>query len=374
MDIKIRWEEKSKMNVLVIMNSTNVKLGGGIIQVILNYKEQLKNEDIYTTFAINCTENSNIPELLNDKNSRFVQLPNKKKNIISYCLKLHRLMHNKKIDVVHVHGNSANMLLELEIAKLNRIQCRIAHSHNSTCKHPKLNKLLNPIFKQTYTKALACSNLAGEWLFGKDNFTVLNNAINLNKFKYSNDIREMYRKKLNVSDNIKIIGHVGNINEQKNQEYLIRLFELYHKKNKDSLLLLIGDGPLKEKMINLVNQLGLKENVKFLGTKNDVNNWMQAMDIFVFPSKWEGFGMVLIEAQVSGLPVISSNVVPKIVKIEDNMIFLDIEKNTLEEWNNKIFDLLKITKNRIINDKDFNDYDITLQGKKILEFYKTNDK
>lgn len=374
MDIKIRWEKENKMNILVIMNSTDVKLGGGIIQVILNYKEQLKNEDVYMTFAINCIENSNIPELLNDKNSRFIQLPNKKKNILNYCLKLYRLMHDEKFDVVHVHGNSANMLLELGIAKLDGIQCRIAHSHNSTCKHPKLNNILKPIFKHTYTKALACSNLAGEWLFGKDNFTVLNNAIDLNKFRYSNDIRVIYRKELNVSENTKIIGHVGNINEQKNQEYLIRLFELYNKKNQDSLLLLIGDGPLKEKMLNLVNELGLKEKVKFLGMKNDVNNWMQAMDIFVFPSKWEGFGMVLIEAQVSGLPIISSNVVPEIVKIKYNMNFLDIEKNTLEEWNDKIVDLMEITKNRIIDDEDFYDYDIKVQGKKLLEIYRTNDK
>lgn len=362
------------MNVLVIMNSSSVKLGGGIIQVILNYKNILKDEDVFFTYAINCIENSNIPELLNGKNARFIQLPNKKKNFLKYCIKIFNLMHNNKFDVVHVHGNSANMLIELGIAKLNGIQCRIAHSHNSLCNHPRLNKVLIPIFQKTYTKALACSNLAGEWLFGKNNFMVLNNAIDLNKFKFSEKIRCAYRKKLNVDNNTTIIGHVGNINEQKNQEFLVRLFKLYHKENNNSLLLLIGEGALKEKLIELIYKLELKDYVKFLGIRNDVNNWMQAMDIFILPSRWEGFGMVLMEAQVSGLPIIASNVVPNEVKIENNMIFLDLNKNSLEEWNKNIINLLKSTKSRLINDSDFCDYDITVQGKRLLKYYKNNDK
>jgi glycosyltransferase involved in cell wall biosynthesis len=357
------------MNVLVIMNSTDVKLGGGIIQVILNYKKELEDEDINMTYAINCIKNSKIPDMLNSKKSSFIDLPNKKKNFLKYCIKLYKIMHSNKFDVVHVHGNSANMLIELGIAKLNGIPCRIAHSHNSTCKNPKLNRLLIPIFKKTYTKALACSEMAGEWLFGKNNFTVMNNAIDLNSFKFSKEIRYKYRKKLNVDENTKIIGHVGNINTQKNHEFLIRLFKLYNDENSNSLLILIGDGPLKQKVIDLVKKLQLQEKVIFLGIKNDVNNWMQAMDILVFPSLWEGFGMVLIEAQAAGLPVLASNVVPSIIKINDNVSFLDLNENTNEDWNKEILNLLNATRSRTIREDDFCDYDINKQGKKILEFY-----
>lgn len=360
------------MNVLVIMNSTNVKLGGGIIQVILNYKKQLENTDINMSYAINCVENSKIPEMLNDKNSNFINLPNKKKNFLQYCIKLYKIMHNNKFDVVHVHGNSANMLVELGIAKLNGIQCRIAHSHNSTCKNTKLNRLLIPLLKNTYTKAVACSEIAGEWLFGKNNFIIINNAIDLNKFKFSKDIRYKYREKLNVDENTKIIGHVGNINMQKNHEFLIKIFKLYNNENPNSLLLLIGDGPLRQKMIDLVRELELKEKVIFLGIKSDVNNWMQAMDILIFPSLWEGFGMVLIEAQATGLPILASNVVPSVVKINDNVSFFDLNKNTQEEWNCEISNLLNATKSRTTRDCDFNNYDINIQGKKILELYKND--
>ena len=372
--MKIIWEREYKMRVLVIMNSVDVKLGGGIIQVILNYKNQINEKNVYITFAINCVKDSGIPELLSDKNSNFVQLPNKKKKLLKYCISLNRLMKNNQYDVVHVHGNSANMLLELGIAKINKIKCRIAHSHNSTCKNPKLNKILMPIFKKTYTKALACSNLAGEWLFGKGNYEVLNNAIDLNNFKYSYDIREEYRKKIKVGKKTKVIGHVGNINEQKNQEFLIKVFSLYNKENRDSVLLLIGDGPLKEDVFSLVKKLDLESKVLFLGIQNDVNNWMQAMDIFIFPSKWEGFGMVLIEAQASGLPIIASNVVPSIIKIRNNVFFMDLYKNTLVEWKEQMSKLLKEENVREINENEFYNYDIKVQGKKLLKFYEYNSK
>ena len=113
----------------------------------------------------------------------------------------------------------------------------------------------------------------------------------------------------------------------------------------------------------------LQEKVIFLGIKNDVNNWMQAMDILVFPSLWEGFGMVLIEAQAAGLPVLASNVVPSIIKINDNVSFLDLNENTNEDWNKEILNLLNATRSRTIREDDFCDYDINKQGKKILEFY-----
>ena len=357
------------MKVLIIMNSTNVKLGGGIIQVILNYKKQLDKENIMQTYAINCIEDSTIPDLLIGKNSNFIQLPNKKNNLIKYFIQLNKIMKKNKFDVVHVHGNSANMLIELGIAKLNKIKCRIAHSHNTKCNHPLFNKVLKPIFKCTYTKALACSTLAGEWLFGQGKFEVLNNVINIKKFEFSEEVRKEYRKKLNIKDSTKVIGHVGNLNEQKNQEYLIRIFKTFCEKNNDSVLIMLGDGHLKKRLMDLTCQLKLQEKVKFLGIKNDVNNWMQAMDIFIFPSRWEGFGMVLIEAQAAGLPIISSNVVPNIVKIEKNMVFMDLEKDSVDKWANKSFEMLKENNNRIIDEKDFCDYDVEIQGKKLLNYY-----
>lgn len=373
MHTKIRWEKENDMNVLIIMNSTNVKLGGGIIQIILNYKKELDKKDISQTYAINCIENTNIPQLLNGRNSKFIQLPNKKEHLIKYCLELYRLMKDNKFEVVHVHGNSANMLIELLIAKLNKIPCRIAHSHNSTCKHKLINKILKPLFKKTYTKALACSNIAGEWLFGKNNFSILNNAIDLTKFCFSESIRETYRNKFKVNKETKIIGNVGNLNEQKNQEFLLRVFERYNKINPNSLLIIIGEGINKNKLISLSEELKINDSVKFLGLKTDVNCWMQAMDLFVLPSKWEGFGMVLIEAQAAGLPVLSSNVVPDTVKVNKDVYLLDLNKNSLSQWANNISELIEKPIDRSIDTKKFKEYDINVQSEKLLKYYGINN-
>lgn len=369
MRIKIRWEKEISMKVLIIMNSTNVKLGGGIIQIILNYKAELDNENISQTYAINCIENSKIPELLNGKNSEFIQLPNKKKNILKYVIKLYKIMNNEKFDVVHVHGNSANMLIELLIAKINKIPCRIAHCHNSTCNHKILNKILKPIFKHSYTRALACSNKAGDWIFGKGNYYILNNAIDLNLFKFSESIRQEYRKKLNVAKDTKVIGNVGNLNEQKNQEFLLRVFKKYNKINKNSILILIGEGKNRNKLEQLVNDLEITQYVKFLGLKNDVNCWLQAMDLLVFPSKWEGFGMALIEAQATGLPILSSNVVPSNVALTNNIHFLDLYKDSLNTWAKNMDIILKGEYDRKINIDKFKYFDIKTQGRNLLKYY-----
>ena len=372
MHIKIRWEKEINMKVLIIMNSTNVKLGGGIIQIILNYKAELDNENISQTYAINCIENSKIPELLSGENSDFVHLPNKKKNMFKYCVALYKIMHNSKFDVVHVHGNSANMLIELLIAKINKIQCRIAHCHNSTCNHKILNEILKPIFKRSYTMALACSNKAGDWIFGKNNYNILNNAIDLNLFKFSEKIRQDYRKKLNINENTKVIGNVGNLNEQKNQEFLIRIFEKYTKINKDSILIIIGEGINKSKLEQLAAKLKITPYVKFLGVRSDVNCWLQAMDLLVFPSKWEGFGMALIEAQATGLPILSSNVVPKNVNVTKTVHFLDLNKDSIDMWVKDVDNLLKRKQNRKIDIEKFKDFDIKVQGNKLVKYYEKN--
>lgn len=357
------------MKVLIMMNSTDVKLGGGIIQIILNYKNQFKDyNDIFFTYAINCIDNSIIPELFTEDNSEFIRIPNKKKSMFKYISFLNNLMKKNNYDVIHVHGNSSNMIIELLIAKFNKIPKRIAHCHNSTCSHPFFNKLINPLFKTTYTDALACSKVAGEWLFKKD-FSVINNAIDIDSFCFSYDMRKKLRKKIKVNDETKVIGHVGNLNEQKNQEFIINLFKIYHQKNNNSKLLLIGDGSLKSKLLNQVEKLNLKENVIFLGTQTNVNEWMQAMDLFIFPSKWEGFGMAALEAQASGLPVICSENVPKEIKISKNVSFVKLDSPT-ENWVNEIEKLLK-NNNRIIKKEDFNDYNITIQKNNLLKIYCT---
>ena len=185
---------------------------------------------------------------------------------------------------------------------------------------------------------MCCSELAGRWLFGdkeydKGNVYLLNNAINLDKFKYDEGIRERKRKELNIPEDTLVIGHVGRFVEQKNHRFLIDIFNEVHKENSNSLLLLAGQGPLMDEMKEKVKTLDLEENVRFLGQRNDINELYQAFDVFLFPSLYEGLGMVLIEAQCSNLLSAASTEARNIVKKNDNLLFLKLSNN-INNWKN----------------------------------------
>lgn len=244
------------------------------------------------------------------------------------------LMQRQKFDVVHVHGNSSTMGLELSLAKIEKVPVRIAHCHNSRCEHPKVHKLLYSLLRASYTQAVACSTLAGDWIFGCGNYTVLPNAIDLQKFQYNPEIRKRYREMLNIDEKTLLLGHVGNFNEQKNHEFLVNVFYEVQKQRKAKLILL-GAGPLQDTVKKQVSSLQMDDQVYFLGIRDDVNCWMQAMDVFVFPSRWEGLPVTLIEAQASGLHcVVSKNISGEVVINFNQMCMLSLSDT--KNWIKKI--------------------------------------
>ena len=153
---------------------------------------------------------------------------------------------------------------------------------------------------------MCCSELAGRWLFGDKAYDsgkvyLLNNAIDLDKFKYNESLRKEKRKELGIGEDTLVIGHIGRFVAQKNHTFLIDIFNELHKKNHNSLLLLVGQGPLKEEIENKVKELKLNDSVRFLGQRNDANELYQAFDVFCLPSLYEGLPVVGVEAQATGL-------------------------------------------------------------------------
>ena len=218
---------------------------------------------------------------------------------------------------------------------------------------------------------MCCTEYAGRWLFGdkifnKGKVNILNNAIDLDKFKYNEELRKQKRKELNISDDTIVIGHIGRFVAQKNHRFLIEIFNDLHKINNNTKLLLIGQGPLEDEMKNLTNKYKISDYVIFLGQRNDVNDLYNAMDIFALPSLYEGLGMVLIEAQCSGIKCIASSVVPKDVCITENINFLDFDS---ENWVN----YLKGLDNKYSRKAKFNElvnkYDIKKEALKLNQMY-----
>ena len=283
------------------------------------------------------------PDLENqikDSNSRYYKLPQRNK-FISYFFELSKIC--KKYDCIYVHSNSATATIELLTAKLSGVKQRIIHIHNSTCTHIRIHNMLKPFFFHSYTLAIACSGLAGEWAFGKKHpYYVLNNAIDVLKYRFSETVRFQVRRELSLENKL-VIGHVGKFNKQKNHLFLLDVFREILKRNRDAKLLLVGDGELKENIENKISEQQLTNSVILVGMKTNVENYLQAMDVFVFPSLYEGMPLSVLEAQASGLECILSDSITKDVDITNKVIFMSLKKSA-KDWSEVI--LSTNTKNR----------------------------
>lgn len=351
-------------------------VGGGVEAVVMNYYRNIDRSKIQFDFICD-NDSTNIPyEEIESLGGRVILIPPYQK-LISYQKKLRKILKENNYKIVHSHINTLSVF-PLYAAKKVGIPIRIAHSHSTTNKREwkknLLKQLLRPFSKKYATHYFCCSELAGRWLFGnkeydKGNVYLLNNAIDIDKFKYNEKIRKEVRTELGIKDDTLVIGHIGRFVEQKNHDFLIDIFKEVHDKNKNSILILVGQGPLMNDIKEKVKKLNIEDNVVFLGQRSDANRLYQAFDIFLLPSLYEGLGMVLIEAQVSGLPCIASTEVPIVAKITNNLDFIDINK--IDEWVDKIiFVSIKNRKDCSI-EADNNNYDIKKMVKSLESKYLT---
>ena len=248
-------------------------------------------------------------------------------------------------DIIHIHTAYWKGKVIEECAKKRGISKIIIHAHgigiwnqpdervrNELVKVH--NKVKNTLTLQDATDFWACSQVAADWLYGvnikKDSIKILNNAIPVEKYVFSQKIREDYRMSLGVKQDDFIFGHVGRFAYEKNHEFLIDVFHQVQKRISNAKLLLIGLGPLKERMVDKVHKLGLENKVIFLEKRNDVQNLFMAMDLFLLPSLFESFSIALLEAQTSGLKCIASNYVPSEVRLTEN---IDMQINKIQNQN-----------------------------------------
>ena len=240
--------------------------------------------------------------------------------------------HNSEYRVFHVHTQNAfYALLDAVSAKTAGIKKVIIHSHNSnTLYHVTAHKVAKAILQLMPINRFACSNEAGRWMFGNKSFQVIRNGIDTERFLFHPQIREEVRNEFNWNGQ-KIIGHVGRFNDQKNHLFLIKIFQKLHKIDPNTRLVLIGSGENEESVRQYIYQNNLKDCVDFLGVRDDAERLYQGMDLFLFPSKFEGLGIVVIEAQTAGLPCLISDVIPSDVDIT-NLVHRASLDQTPTEW------------------------------------------
>lgn len=341
----------------------------GISTVIMNY---CRNIDLTRCQIDLIVGNRIVPEYRKECDAlgvRIIEVPFKLENAKGYYLALFKNLSAKKYDIVHVHGNSAMITPELAIAWLKGIKVRIAHSHNTTCEHVKVEKILRPVFNMLYTHGFACSTAAGHWLFGDNDFYVIPNGFETEKFKFSQNKRDEIRSQLNLSKKF-VIGHIGQFNAQKNHQFLLRVFTKIAEQRDDAVLLLIGNGPDKEKIMGLIDEHTYKDRIIVYGESDHPEDLYCAMDRFVFPSKFEGLGIVLLEAQISGLACVASDVVPSEAIISDNVTSLSLN-DSLSVWANNILQDNQIEREHYYarNLQNISKYDITVNARQLINIY-----
>lgn len=356
-------------------------IGGGVEAVVLNYFSFINKDKVQFDFICD-SDSTDIPyEQIESMGGRVILIPPYQK-VFKYQKELKKIIKDGNYKIVHSHLNTLS-IFPLRAAKKAGIPIRIAHSHSTSNKKEwkknLLKNVLKPFSKVYANKYMCCSELAGRWLFGdkeyeKGNVYLLNNAIDLNKYKYDEQIRKTKRKELEIKPSTFVVGHIGRFVEQKNHRFLIDIFNEIHKKNNDSLLLLAGQGPLMDEMKEKVRNLGLDDYVKFLGQRKDVNELYQAFDMFLLPSLYEGLPVVGVEAQASGNLCYLSNDMTKETKVLDSTKFMSLD-NTAEEWADAILkDSKSYKKHDTKEEVSKYGFNIEKEAKKLEELYIYYDK
>lgn len=341
---------------------------GGIETFARNYFDYIDKGKIRYDFT-NAREFIYFGEYFIENGAVIYNIPHEKKNPVLYYQRLKEIM--KGYDAVHINILSAANILPVMAAKKSGVKKIIVHSHNSGTVgliRNTLHFIFKPYLRKAATDFFACSELAGKWMFGEkiigqDNFHIINNGIDIEKFKYDESIRNKIRKQYGLENDF-VVGHTGRFSEQKNHSFLIDIFAEVYKKNNSARLMLVGDGELRVQIEEKVKTLGLSDAVIFCGVCDNVNEIYQAMDAFVLPSLFEGLPVVLVEVQAAGLRCVISDRISKEADISGDIKFLSLSDKP-ESWAESILALQGAERNKC----DMSDYDIRRLSDMLEQLY-----
>ena len=272
-----------------------------------------------------------------DQGCRIIRLAPPSGGYLNYFRALKRLMRENRYDVVHAH-TMFNAGWAMLAARMEGVPIRIAHAHSALDNGDSLKKRLYEnamrlLILQNATDLIACGDAAGIRLFGEKAYRsrgiCILNGIDVGRFAFSDESRRRIRSDFGLEDDF-VIGHAGHLIKVKNQTFLIRLLPQIIEKKNNAKLLLLGDGNDRTKLQKLVHDLDLEDRVIMTGNVGNVQDYLSAMDVFAFPSLYEGMPLSIVEVQANGLPCILSTGVPKDVYLTD--LIRPLSLNVPDEW------------------------------------------
>lgn len=358
------------MKILVYGISPEI---GGVSEYMMNLFRNIDNNKIQFDFIV--TGNKCLYEdEINELGGKVFYITQKKECILKNIKELFNILKKCKNSHKIFYFNTSGIYYNLPIlfAKFNKYIV-ITHAHNTKDKSKNeifhtLHYFNRILVRNISNYCFACSDLAAKWVYSntKKKVTIINNFIDCNKFEYNIRKRDLIRKELNISSEQLVIGTVGRLSYQKNQKFLLDIFNNLLQKKPNSILLLVGDGELKGELVDRAKELNINNSVRFLGERRDIDKVVQAMDIFLLPSFFEGFPISLIEAQAAGLKCLVSDTITKTVNITGNVEFYGLENST-EKWTNKILSYTteRLNTHGILAKEGF---DIKIEVKKMESF------
>lgn len=361
---------RSPLRVLMIMTSMDC---GGMETFTMNIYRAIDRSKVQFDFLLHRPHHGDYEDEIERLGGKIFRIGRQNPLDYGYWRGLDLFFKDHAYPIVHAQLDCMSGI-PLLVAKRHGINVRIAHSHSSRqdidIKYP-IKLACKKMIKHVATDLFACGVVAGRWMFETDCYSVIPNAIDTSLYRFDVSRRALMRKRLGISEEACVIGHVGRFAAVKNHSRIISIFQRYHSVNPDSVLLLIGDGELRSEVQAMVDSLCLDDSVRFLGLRSDVPDLMQAMDLLLMPSVYEGLPMSLVEAQASGLTCVISQSIPEDCDIVEGAI----RRVSLEEddavWASVIMEMTKLPRDRtdwsqLVKNAGF---DIKASAIKLQNFY-----
>ena len=328
---------------------------GGVESFLMNYYRNIDRTQLQFDFLCNSHNQVAYEDELVKLGASVYHITSRKENALKFRRELNSLFseHAGDWDAIWVNVCSLANIDYLKIARRYGLRKRVIHSHNSENMDSFLRGILHKInmrrIENYATDFWACSNEAAKWFYNDKllrKVIVIQNAIDVDKMRFDPEKRKTIREQLGVSDEVKVIGNVGRLHFQKNQEFILDVFSCYVKKQPESILVLIGQGEDGEKLKAKSRDLGIDDKVIFAGLQRDIPAWLSALDLFLFPSKFEGLSVAALEAQANGVPMLASDrVISPDTKVNDNFVFYGLE-NSPEMWSGKIDEVMSLEREK----------------------------
>lgn len=331
---------------------------GGLETMLMNYYRQIDRTQVQFDFLVHREKKADYDDEIESLGGKIYRLPRLVPWSFTYQKALHGFFEaHPEYQIIHVHQDCLSSVI-LKAAQECHVPVRIAHSHSSS-QDKNLKYPIKMFYKYKISKyatdLFACGEKAGDWMFCGAPYKVVRNAIEVADYLPQSGIRTIMRQQLEFTPDNFVVGHVGRFSYPKNHTYLIEIFAAVRQMNPTAKLLLVGDGDSRSAIQEQVKQAGLQDAVIFTGVRSDVADLMQAMDVFVFPSLYEGLPVTMVEAQAAGLPCVISDQVPLECKLTDEVVRLPLQ-DTPKQWAKEILrwkDYLRKNNETIISEAGF---------------------